>query len=158
MSPRADFAGAVYGSLLAASVVAGTSPREDPVPASSLAILLLATGLVFWLAHAYARLAGERSPGTAVDWPAVRSVAAAERPLAEAALPPAAVAVAGRLAGLDDATTAWLALLVALGGQVGWALAASYQAGAPRRRMLLAGLVNLFLGLVIVALKVLLAH
>ncbi|MFI0354961.1 cytochrome c oxidase subunit 2A [Actinomadura sp. 9N407] len=155
---RTEYAGAVYGSLLAASVIVGSSPRKDPTPAFALVVLLIATGLVFWFAHVYARLAGERAVGIPVRRADVRAVGAAEWPLAQAAVPPAAVACAGWLLGLPDVTTAWLALVTALGGQVGWAVAALVQAGARPRTYLTAGLVNLLLGMVIVSLKFLLAH
>ncbi|WP_119727738.1 hypothetical protein [Thermomonospora amylolytica] len=155
---HADYTGAVYGSLLAASVIAGTSPGRDPVPASALAILLLASGLVFWLAHVHARLAGDRARGAVWSRAEAVSVGAAEWPLVQAAVPPAAMAGAGWLLGLSDATTAWLALLVALAGQVGWSMAAARRMGARPRLVMLSGLINLLLGLVIVALKVLLSH
>ncbi|WP_433466259.1 hypothetical protein [Spirillospora sp. CA-128828] len=155
---RADYSDAVYGSLLAASVIAGTGSGDHPIPARSLVALLLATGLVFWLAHVYARLTGDRARGAAWEWTEIRAVGSAEWPLVQAAFPPAAVACAGWLLELADATTAWLALLAALAGQVGWGVAASLQVGAPARTVVVSGLVNLFLGLAVVALKTLLSH
>jgi hypothetical protein len=155
---RVDYTGAVYGSLLAASVIIGASPGEHPAPPPSLVAVLLATGLVFWLAHVYARLTGDRVRGIEWRWTEIRSVGAAEWPLVQAAFPPAAMACAGWLLGLADATTAWLALLVALAGQVGWGMAASFHVGARTGWVLASGLVNLLLGLIIIALKVLLSH
>ncbi|MGW0229436.1 hypothetical protein ACWDWO_14050 [Actinopolymorpha singaporensis] len=155
---RVDYAGAVYGSLLAASVIAGTSPGRHPVPAPALAILLLATGLVFWFAHVYARLIGDRAHGAVWSRAEIRSVGAAELPLVKASVPPAAMASVGWLLGLSDATTAWLALFVALAGQVGWGVVATRRMGARTELVLVTGLVNLLLGLIIIALKVLLSH
>lgn len=155
---RADYAGAVYGSLLAASVVVGASPRQEPVPAPTLVALLLATGLVFWLAHVYARLAGDRQYGLRTNWPEIRSVGRREWPLAQAAVPPAAAAFACWAAGLSDGAASWTALLVALGGQVGWTVAAGRRVDAGVRLIVVSGAVNLVLGLLIVALKVALAH
>ena len=60
---RPNYAGAIYGSLLAASVVVGAGVGAEgnyhlwPL---RLAALLVATGLVFCLAHAYAELVGDR--------------------------------------------------------------------------------------------------
>ncbi|SFO19567.1 hypothetical protein [Actinomadura madurae] len=155
---RADYTDAVYGSLLAASVIAGTGSGDHPVAAPSLAILLLATGLVFWVAHVYARLAGDRLRGAAWGRAEIRSVGAAEWPLVQAAFPPAATALAGWLLGLADAATAWLALSVALAGQVGWGIAATLQAGGRGGLVAASALVNLLLGLTVVALKTLLSH
>ncbi|WP_207400949.1 hypothetical protein [Actinomadura roseirufa] len=156
--PGTDYTGAVYGSLLAASVIAGTGPGAGAAPALSLALLLLATGLAFWTAHVYARLVGDRTRGAAWDWAELRSVGASERPLAEAAVPPAAAAFAGWILGLADSTIAWIALAVALAGQLGWGMAASLRVGARPPIVLMSGLVNLLLGLVIIALKVVMSH
>lgn len=155
---RADYAGAVYGSLLAASVVVGASPRQEPASAPTLIALLLATGLVFWLAHVYASLAGDRQHGLRVNWPEIRSVGRREWPLAQAAVPPAAAAFACWAAGLSDGAAAWTALFTALGGQVGWTVAAWRRADAGVRLIVVSGMVNLALGLLIVALKVVLTH
>ncbi|XVQ11541.1 hypothetical protein ACQP1W_02870 [Spirillospora sp. CA-255316] len=156
--PRADYTGAVYGSLLAAGVIAGSSPREDPASAPSLMVLLVATGLVFWLAHVYARLAGDRSHGPTVGWAEVKAVGASEWPVAQAAFLPAATVCVGWLLGMAKDTTALLALLVALAGQVGWAVVASIRAGAGRWSLWVSASINLLLGLVIVAVEILLPH
>jgi hypothetical protein len=155
---RADYAGAVYGSLLAASVVAGATPRRDPPAASTLIALLLATGVVFWLAHVYARLAGDRQRGTRMSWAEVRSVGRRELPLAEAAFPPAIVAAICWTVGLPDSAVAWATLCAALCGQVTWAVVASARAGAATFLVVGSAVVNLLLGLIIVVLKVLLTH
>ncbi len=52
----------------------------------------------------------------------------------------------------------WFALSVAVAGQVGWSVAAARQAGAPGRLLVLSALVNLVLGLVILASKLWLKH
>jgi hypothetical protein len=153
-----DYAGAIYGSLLAASVVAGTSPAVTAPRPGLLAILLLATGLVFWLAHVYAHLFGGAHPPSRLSWQAIRGVARRERPIAEAVLPPAAAATAGMLLGLSDSASAWLALGVAVAGQVGWAIVAAAASGAKRWIIALSAVVNLALGLVLVVLKALLSH
>lgn len=64
---RTDYVGAVYGSILAASVVA-TAGTLGPFPRIKLMLLLLITGVVFWAAHVYARLAGERLLYHPVTW------------------------------------------------------------------------------------------
>jgi hypothetical protein len=153
-----DYAGAIYGSLLAASVVAGTSPADSAPRPGQLAILLLATGLVFWIAHVYAHLFGGAHPPDQMSWRAIRAVARRERPIAEAVIPPAAAATAGMLLGLSDSGTAWLALGVAVAGQVGWAIVAAAASGAKPWILALSAVVNLALGLVLVVLKALLSH
>lgn len=153
---RVDYAGAVYGSLLAASVVAGATPGRKPPEAGVLIALLLATGLVFWLAHVYARLAGDRQHGRRLSWAEVRTVGHREWPLAKAAVPPAAVAAIGWAIGLSDSAVAWAALLTALVEEVSWSAIASARAHAPMRLIVGTAAVNLVFCLMIVALKVLL--
>lgn len=153
-----DYAGAIYGSLLAASVVAGTSPADTAPKPGQLAILLLATGFVFWIAHVYARLFGGAHPPNQPGWQVIRDVALRERPIAEAVIPPAAAATAGMLLGVSDSATAWLALCVAVAGQIGWAIVAAVASGAKPWIIALSAVVNLALGLVLIALKALLSH
>ncbi len=152
-----NYTGAIYGSLLAASVVVGGA-GENGLPPLQLATLLVATGVVFWLAHAYARLVGERMQHVAVNPREIRHVARHEWPLLGAALPPAVAALLLGLLGVGQVAVAWTALIVAIAGQVGWATVAAIRSGAPRRLVVLSALVNLVLGLVIVLLKAGLYH
>lgn len=153
-----DDAGAIYGSLLAASVVAGTGPGKQPPHPAQLIALLLATGVVFWLAHLYAQLAAERSTRAVPPLRNIRAAARREWPLVQASVPPAAAAALGALVGLSDAGVAWLALTVAVGSQLGWALYVAARAGATWARLAAAAVVNLLLGLAIVLLKAALSH
>ncbi|MFI2200479.1 hypothetical protein ACH47Z_06795 [Streptomyces sp. NPDC020192] len=151
--PRIDYAGALYGALLAASVVAGAGAFGGPFPRLGLVLLLLVTGVVFWAAHVYSRLAGERIHGQLLTWSEVRRVAADEWPMVQAAVPPAAAVAISPLLGLGLPGTIWFALGVALGEQVVWASVAAVRAGASRRLVAVSGLVNLLFGLIIVAAK-----
>lgn len=150
--PRTDYGGAVYGALLAASVVAGTGAL-GPYRRVGLVLLLLVTGLVFWAAHVYSRLVGERETYRHPSWAVISGVARQEWPIAQAAVPPAVAVAISPLLGLDLEGTAWFALAVALAEQIGWAGAAEVRAGGSRRRVIASGVVNLVLGLVIVILK-----
>ena len=118
---RTDYTGAVYGSLLAASVVA-TAGAVGDFPRLNLALMLIVTGLVFWAVHVYARLAGERRlAGGTWSWREVRAVSVHEWSIVEAAFLPTAAVAISPLLGLDLAGTAWFALAVAVAQQVGWA-------------------------------------
>ncbi|GID95662.1 hypothetical protein ACFQFC_06560 [Amorphoplanes digitatis] len=157
---EADFAGAIYGSMLAASVVVGGGLGADShgPPPVRLALLLVATGVVFWLAHAYARLVGDRIHRTTISGAEIVRVARLEWPLLQATFPPAAAAVVVGVLGGGDRAAGWAALLVAIAGQVGWGMVAARQAGASRSLILLTAVVNLALGLVIISLKAALQH
>ncbi|MEQ7006922.1 hypothetical protein ABN028_12145 [Actinopolymorpha sp. B17G11] len=169
MRKETDYAGAVYGSLLAAAVVVGAGADGTPLAPTDLAIALVGTGVVFWAAHVYARVVGERprpgSPGAgsrsdsrteAVSLTAQRvgDVARREWPMVEAALPPAAVALIGGFAGFPAGAVTWAALGIAVAGQVGWAMVAAAAAGVRRRGVAASGVGNLVLGLLIVLLEV----
>jgi hypothetical protein len=154
-----NYVGAVYGSLLAASVVVGTSPKDGAPSLFELVVLLMATGIVFWLAHIYARLIGERvTTGTRVTQAESFRVARHEWPLVEAAIGPCVVATAVTVLGGSAVTAAWSALLTAIVSQVGWAVNATARAGASRGLILASGVINLALGLALVVLKAALTH
>ncbi|MGA5167512.1 MULTISPECIES: hypothetical protein [Streptomyces] len=154
---HADYTGGVYGSMLAASVVIGAGSLGD-FPRVELVLLLLLTGLVFWVAHVHAQLFGARLARQAPDRRVVLRVCREEWPIVKAAVPPAAAVALSPLFGLDVLGALWLALAVAVVGQVGWSVAAARRAGATRRLMAVTASVNLLLGLLIVALKIVLTH
>ncbi|MEU0657474.1 hypothetical protein [Streptomyces lavendulocolor] len=154
---HADYTGGVYGSMLAASVVIGAGSLGD-FPRVELVLLLLLTGLVFWVAHVHAQLFGARLARQAPDRRVVLRVCREEWPIVKAAVPPAAAVALSPLFGLDVLGALWLALAVAVVGQVGWSVAAARRAGATRRLMAITASVNLLLGLLIVALKIVLTH
>ncbi|MEU7095513.1 hypothetical protein [Kitasatospora aureofaciens] len=152
---RTDYAGAVYGSMLAASVIAASGVHETR-PRLSLILLLVVTGLVFWVAHVYAHLAGEREVGRRVGWHRVREVGREEWPLVEASALPALAVLVSPWLGTGD--SAWLAVGVAVAQQVGWATLGARRAGASTGQAAVEGVVNLLLGLCIVAAKVAVGH
>ncbi|MFJ4894675.1 hypothetical protein ACIP5U_32475 [Streptomyces sp. NPDC088788] len=153
-SRRTDYAGAIYGSILAASVVA-TAGSGGEHPRLEVIALLLVTGLVFWATHVYAHLAGERIVGQPWSWPEIRRSGLHEWAIVEAAALPAA-AVAISWFGMSVNTGLWLALGVAVAQQVVWACLGAVRAGASRGQVLAEGFVNLALGLIIVGAKVVL--
>ncbi|GGY21854.1 hypothetical protein GCM10010299_29940 [Streptomyces tanashiensis] len=154
---QTDHAGAVYGSLLAASVIA-TAGTVGEFPRVQLIVLLLVTGTVFWAAHVYANLAGERLVGRPVGWADVRRAGRHELSIIEAAALPAAALAVSPLLGLDPSGAEWLALSVAGAQQFSWAMFGALNAGAPRTQALIEGLVNLLFVVLIVAAKAALGH
>ncbi|SBT91132.1 hypothetical protein GA0115233_102672 [Streptomyces sp. DI166] len=154
---HADFTGGVYGSLLAASVVLGAGSLGN-FPRVELVVLLVLTGVVFWLAHVHAKLFGERLGQHALDRHTVLAVCREEWPILRASLPPALAVAVSPLLGLDVQGGIWLALVVAVVGQVGWSVRAALRVGASWRLVLISATVNLVLGLVIVAFKLWVKH
>ncbi|WP_328890295.1 hypothetical protein [Streptomyces sp. NBC_00316] len=154
---RADYTGGVYGSMLAASVVIGAGSLGS-FPRFELVLLLLLTGVVFWIAHVHAHLFGARLAQHAPDRRGILLVCRAEWPIVKAAVPPAAAVAVSPLLGLDVRGALWLALSVAVAGQVGWSIAAARRAGASRRLVAITASVNLLLGLLIISFKIFLTH
>ena len=155
---RTDYAGAVYGSMLAASVVA-TAGALGGHALFKLGLGLIVTGLVFWLAHVYARWAGERRlAGSPWSWGEVRRVAVHEWSIVEAAFLPALAVVISALLGLDLTGAAWFALSVAVAQQVAWACLGAVRAGAAPLQVVAEGVVNLVLGLIIMLAKAAVSH
>ncbi|MGW2422182.1 hypothetical protein ACWC0C_23510 [Streptomyces sp. NPDC001709] len=148
-----EYMGAVYGSLLAASVVVGAGSLGS-FPRLQLVLLLLCTGMVSWATRVYVRLFWERIKGVPVGLKEARGACAAEWPVIMAAVPPAVAVAVTPLLGIGTQGAVWLALGVALAGHVGWSTLAAHRAGATRRAVVTAGAVNLLLGLVVVVFKV----
>ncbi|MFF0200405.1 hypothetical protein [Streptomyces sp. NPDC005017] len=152
-----DYTGGVYGSMLAASVVLGAGTLGD-FPRVQLVLMLLLTGAVFWLAHVHAHVFGARLARDPLDFAAVLRVCREEWPILRAAVPPAVAVAVSPLLGLDVTGGAWLALGVAVAGQVGWSAEAARRAGASWGLVGVSACVNLLFGLAIVALKLILKH
>jgi len=154
---REDYTGGVYGSMLAASVVIGAGSLGS-FPRTELVLLLLLTGVVFWIAHVHAQLFGARLAQRPLDRRVVAHVCREEWPIVKAAVPPAVAVAVSPLLGMDVRGAVWLALCVAVAGQVGWSVAAARHAGASPRLMAITASVNLVLGLLIIAFKIVLTH
>jgi hypothetical protein len=154
---RADYTGGVYGSMLAASVIVGAGSLGE-FPRLELVSLLLLTGVAFWIAHVHAHLFGARLAELGLDRRTVLGACRDEWPIVKAAVPPAAALAVSPLLGLDLSGSLWLALAVAVAGQVGWSAAAARRAGASWRLVIATASVNLLLGLLIIAFKLYLTH
>ncbi|MFJ4950411.1 hypothetical protein [Streptomyces sp. NPDC088760] len=148
-----EYTGAVYGSLLAASVVVGAGSLGS-APRLELVLLLLCTGAVSWASRVYGRLFKQRITGGSLGGKEVRGACTDEWPVIMAAVPPAVAVAVTPLLGIGPKGAVWLALGVALAGHVGWSTVAARSAGATGRAVLIAGAVNLALGLVVVVFKV----
>ncbi|MEI5520309.1 hypothetical protein WB401_17450 [Streptomyces brasiliscabiei] len=154
---RADYTGGVYGSMLASSVIIGAG-APGAYPRVEVVLLLLLTGLVFWIAHVHAQLFGARLAQRGLDRRVVVEVCRDEWPIVNAAVPPAVAVAVSPLLGLDLAGALWLALSVAVAGQVGWSAAAARRAAASWGLVALTASVNLLLGLLIIGFKLYLTH
>lgn len=138
-------------------MIAGSTAEGGPPSVAELVTLLICTGVVFWLTHVYAQFVGRGYPPRAFTWANVRGIAKQEWPLAQASFPPAIAVTFASALGASDSVAAWVALCVAVAGQVFWAVVAASKIHWTTGLIVVSGIVNLLLGLAIIGLKALVA-
>ena len=151
-------AGTVYGTIVVMATVTAGSYGED-TDIWWLAVVVGVTVLVLWIAHLYSHVLAESlERRRRLDRAELSAVARRELAIPAAALAPVAALVLGGIGILGEQTAVWLALGIGMGTLAvqGARYAAVEQLG--RTGTLAAIALNLFLGLVIVGLKALLAH
>jgi len=149
-----DYTSAVYGSVLAATVVVSSGDLRSPV---ALSTLLIVSGIVFWIAHVYAATVSGRHGGWHIG--SIREGMKHEWPVAFAAVPPAiAAAVGGLLPNVSVSDGVWAALIVAIGEQQLWGYAAVRNAKLTGPALTRTMLLNVFMGFIIVGLKFTVGH
>jgi hypothetical protein len=145
-------AGAIYGLILATSVIA-VSSEYDSGNAGATAVTVVVTATVFWLAHVYAgvlALGHRRRP----TWAEARGVLEREWPLVQAGILPTAILLAGPLGLLADPRAhdaAVAACLIELGAT---GFLAARVSGARGFAAVLSGAVALSFGLLVIVLKI----
>jgi hypothetical protein len=151
-------AGFVYGTIIVLAVIV-EGAFEHPFDPGEVAEVAAATCLVLWVAHVYAHalatsVTQERHLSRRMLW----STARLEAPIVEAALLPVVVLVLGAIGLLSAEVSLWVCLGVGLAilAVEGVAFARAEQLG----RLASFGVVgvNIVLGLVLVSLKVFVAH
>jgi multisubunit Na+/H+ antiporter MnhG subunit len=147
-----ESAGAIYGTIAAMAVIAGTA--RDAHHGQALA-LTIATLFVFWLAHVYAHaLAHHLRNARRLDWSAVRAAMVEEWNLLQGPVPLLLLLVLGELGVLEERLAIRLALWLGVVELVGWAILYARGRQWPWLTALTAGAVNGLFGLVIVVLEV----
>jgi hypothetical protein len=153
-----SIAGTVYGTIVVMATVAAGSRGED-TDTGGLAVIAGVTVLVLWIAHVYSHtLAESLERRRRLDRAELGAVARRELAIPLAAVVPIAALVLGALGVLAEQTSVWVALGIgatALAVQ-GARYATAEQLGRSGSLAVIA--LNVFLGLAIVSLEVLLAH
>jgi len=146
---------AIYGLILATSVIA-VSREYDSSNAGVIGVTVLVTGVVFWLAHVYARvLAGSVTRHRMLKRSEVRDVLRHDWPLVEVTVPLVLILALGVLDFVPDRAAivaAMLAALVELAAAGGYAARMS---GAGLRGTVVSAVVAVILGSAVVLLKAL---
>ena len=146
---------AIYGLILATSVIA-VSAEYSSSNAGTVGVTVLVTGVVFWLAHVYARvLAGSVTQHRMLSRSEVREALRHDWPLVEVTVPLLLIVALGVLDIVADKTAILAATLAAL---VELAAAGAYAArasGGGLRATVASAVVAVALGSAVVLLKAL---
>ena len=143
---------AVYGSFLVASVVGVSYEAGDD--ARTMTATLLASMVVFWLAHAWSEVVGHHvAAGSRFRTHRIRHIARREWPLVEAALLPTTFLALAWAGVWSRDTGAALALASAVLQITGWGCLAGLRSGATVVSAGLLGTVQGMLGVALLALE-----
>jgi hypothetical protein len=156
---KADhYAAAVYGSIVAAALIEAF--RGEHAQAETTALAVISTMAVFWLAHVWSAIVGERihRRGERLGLHRVGEIARAEWPLVEASFAPVAVLILGWIGVLGDNTAEELALIVCIVQLLAWGLIVGLRAYDHWVGALLSAFGNGLLGLMVVSLEVAVLH
>ena|GEM_PF-967301 len=146
-------AGAIYGTILATTVVA--TAGHDPETVNRSVALVAGTSVVFWAAHSYsltvaARLVARR-PLTSRE---VLGIAISEWPMLQSSWPILLALTLGALGVIDRETSIDVAMAVGIGALFTYGYIMGRQEGQPQARRFLNAAITGGFGLAILALKV----
>jgi hypothetical protein len=150
--------GFIYGTIVVLSVLVAGS-RAYPDDAGRIAVLVVVTSTVFWLAHVYAHgVADSISREEHISLPDLRRMARREGAIVEATLPPVVALLLGAVGVLSTDAAVWLAFALGLAVLAieGVVVARVERFGALGTMVMVAA--NLTLGLALVVLKLVVAH
>ena len=153
-----SIAGVVYGTIVVMAVVAAGSRGGESDP-WRLAVFVVATVLVLWLAHVYAHaISNSLAAGRRLERVELRGLARREASIPLAAVAPVVALVLGALGVLSEESSIRLALGLGVATLAAQGVRYARVERLGRTATLGAVAVNLTLGLVIVALEVVLSH
>ncbi len=146
---------AIYGLILATSVIA-VSREYDSSNAGRIGVTVLVTGVVFWLAHVYARvLAGSVTQHRRPSRLEVREALRHDWPLVEVTVPLVLILALGALDVMSDKAAILAATLAALVELAGAGAYAARKSGAGLVGAVVSALIAVILGSAVVLLKAL---
>ncbi|MFL5816971.1 MAG: hypothetical protein ACJ76L_05150 [Conexibacter sp.] len=147
-----NFAAAVYGSILAAGLVASLDVGD--VSDGKMTIALGGTMLVFWLAHVWSEAISDRmNDPRPYTWKRMRAVATWHWPMMQAAFGPLCALVLADFGVWSVDTAVTVALAISIAQLVAWGIAVGRLTFESWPAALLSGAVDGTLGLMIVVLK-----
>jgi hypothetical protein len=151
----ANAARAIYGQILVTSLV-GALSEDSEIEAGYILVSVVATMLIFWLAHVYAEaMSRGLEAGRHLGWAEIRGLAAGEWPLVQAAFPTAIVLALGAIGAFSTETAVDLAIAVGVVALFSWGLAIGRASGSSWTASLFGAAISASFGLVVVGLKAL---
>jgi hypothetical protein len=141
----------IFGTIITASVLASAGDDLDTLP---LAISILVTLAVYWIADVYSELLGRQlDHGHLPSWHRTRATLAATWAMVSASFVPLLLLALARLAGASATTAATVGLVGAIVMLTIYAWAAAHAARLQGLRLVLVTSVAALLGVVMVVLK-----
>ena len=143
-------AAGIYGSIITAAIIAAASG----LPTAALAVSVLVTLLVYWLAEGYAELLGEQAAGGKLpNWARIRGELAGTWPMVSSCYLPLVALLLVRVAGASSlaAANTGLAVAIVMLTVHGWLAGRSAQLSG--RQLFAATSVAALLGIAMILLK-----
>jgi hypothetical protein len=158
LGTRRTIAGTVYGTILAlASLIAGAKLYEHDL--WHLAVIVMTTVLVLWVAHVYAHGLGESlAIGRRLTVGELGGIARSESSIPLAAVLPVAALALGAVGVLQERTAIWFAFGIGVATLTLQGVRYAMLERLSRTGMIITIGLNVGLALMIVALKVVAAH
>lgn len=145
-------AGAIYGTILASTVVA--SLGHDPAKLAHSVAIVLVTSLVFWAAHVYSLMvAGRMVVGRPMTRPEMRTIAVNEWPMLQSSVPILIPLLLGVFNIISKDAAATIALLVGIGALFVYGVLLGLREGRRRLSLVWNALVVGSFGVLILLLK-----
>jgi len=150
---KANYAGAIYGTILSMAVIAGLSTDSDirPVP---IAVWTAVTALVFWAAHVYSHYVTSERVYSAGSLDLLRDAMKHDWPMVQGSLIPAAALLLAPIGLVSDSAASYFAIGTGVLVLFGAGLLIGHRQRLGVSRALFTATVNAAIGLVIVFLKV----
>jgi hypothetical protein len=153
----AHFAAAIYGSIVATAIIGALWGKD--VSARDMTIEVGATMIVFWLAHTWAAITGERiHAGHGLGTQKVLALGGAEWPMVESGFGPVIALALAWIGVISASNGAKLAIAIGVLQLVGWGFVLGRRVYGRRLGGLLAGAGNGALGLLLVGLEIIVSH
>lgn len=152
-----SFAAGVYGSIVAAGLIAAL--RESHASSVESAASLLSTMLVFWLAHAWSQITGERIyHGRRLTSQLALAIVRSEWPLIEAAMGPTIALLLGWAGLYTDRVALDVAFAICVLQLMGWGFIVGKRAYSRLDYAALSAIANGLLGLILAVLESVVLH